>query len=332
MIHALARFSASLISLLTQHYLLQATQTNKLTSRKRAEDSTHLYRYHRVELWLMLAPFLIGILLLIGLPMIFTIALAFMEFDALSAPVWRGLQNFVDIANRDLFWIAFRNSALFIILAVPLRLLGALLIALLLNQKYRGIQIYRSAIYLPTIFPEVAYAFIWMWIFNPLYGPLNKLLELMGLPQFAWLAGQETALISIVIMSLFQIGEGFVLLLAGLQDIPTEYYDSAVVNGANRWQRFRLITLPMLMPWVLLLTIRDVLLSAQNTFAPAYLMTNGGPYYATYFVPLFVFEEAFDRFRFGTASATMVVLFLIVGTLLYLIYRLVGGWGYADDV
>lgn len=280
----------------------------------------------------MLAPFLLGILLLIALPMLFTLVLAFMEYDALSAPVWRGLQNFVDIARRDLFWIAFRNSAVFIILAVPLRLLGALLIALLLNQRNRGSAFYRSAIYLPTIIPEVAYAFVWLWIFNPLYGPLNRLLELLGLPQPAWLADQQTALISIVIMALFQIGEGFVLLLAGLQDVPAEYYDSAVVNGANRWQRFRFITLPMLTPWLLLLTIRDVLLSAQSTFAPAYIMTGGGPYYATYFVPLFVFEEAFDRFRFGNGSATMVVLFVLVGILLYGIYRLVGGWGYADDV
>lgn len=287
---------------------------------------------YQIALWLMLLPFLVGTTVLVLFPMLLTVGLAFTEYDALSAPVWRGLENFQIIAQRDLFWIAMRNSLLYVVLAVPLRLLGALAFALLLNRQRRGISVYRTGIYLPTVIPAIAYAFIWLWIYNPFYGPLNKILGTIGLPEPAWLADSQTALVAIVIMAGFQLGEGFVILLAGLQDIPQEHYDAVAVDGGNRWRMFWHITLPLLTPWLVLLTIRDIIASVQSSFAPAYLMTDGGPYYATLFLPLLIFEEAFDRFRFGEASAMMVVLFLGIGLLLYLLHHSVGGWGYADDV
>ena len=280
----------------------------------------------------MLLPFLLGTVILVILPMVLTVGLAFTEYDVLSPPVWRGLESFAIIARRDLFWIALRNSLVYALLAVPLRLLGALSLALLLNNKRWGTNLYRTGIYLPTVIPAIAYAFIWLWIYNPLYGPLNKILGTFGLPEPAWLADSKTALLAIVIMAGFQLGEGFVILLAGLQDIPREYYDAAAVDGGNRWIMFRRITLPLLMPWLLLLSIRDMIASVQSSFAPAYLMTDGGPYYATLFLPLLIFEEAFDRFRFGEASAMMVIMFMGIGLLLYLLYRFTGGWGYSDEI
>lgn len=287
---------------------------------------------YRAELRLMLAPFLIGMVVLVALPALLTVALAFTDYDALSAPIWWGLQNFTEILAEDLFRIAVGNSLLFVALAVPLRLLGALVLALLLNRPWRGVGVCRVAVYLPTVIPDVAYALIWLWIFNPIYGPLNQLLMFLGLPAPAWLVDPRTALIAIVIMALFQIGEGFVVLLAGLQDIPRDYYHAAAVDGGGRWQIFRTITLPLLWPWLLLLTVRDLILSAQSTFTPALLMTGGGPYYATLFVPLLIYEEAFDRFRFGQASAMLLFMFLVISALVWLVYDLVGGWGYADDV
>ncbi len=280
----------------------------------------------------MLLPVLLGMGLLVVLPMLLTVGLAFTEYDALSAPVWRGLENFGIIVQRDLFWIAVRNSFVYVLLAVPLRLIGALLLALLLNRRRQGTNFYRSGIYLPTIIPAVAYAFIWLWIYNPRYGPLNQVLGSMGLPEPLWLADTNTALLAVALMASFQLGEGFIILLAGLQDIPDDYYDAAAVDGGSRWLVFRRITLPLLMPWLILLSIRDIIASAQSTFIPAYLMTSGGPYYATLFLPLLIFEEAFDRFRFGEASAMMVVMLGAVGLLLYLLRRSTGGWGYADDI
>jgi multiple sugar transport system permease protein len=131
-------------------------------------------------------------------------------------------------------------------------------------------------------------------------------------------------------MALFQIGEGFVLLLAGLHSVPPDYYRSAAVDGASRWQMFRLITLPLLSPWLALLTVRDVILSFQTTFTPAYLMTGGDPYYATLFLPLLVFKEAFDSFRFGHGAALMTLLFAVTAVLIGALLLAWRGWLDAD--
>lgn len=280
----------------------------------------------------MLTPYLIGTLLLILIPAIITVGMVFTEYDGLTAPRWNGLDNFPLVFNDPLFPIALRNSLTFIALAVPLRLVATLGLALLLSRPRRGIQFYRVSVFLPTIIPDVAYALIWLWIFNPVYGPLNHLLAVFGIAGPAWLAQQETALLALALMAGFTIGEGFVVLLAGLQDIPQDYYDAAAVDGANGWQRFRTITFPLIRPWLILLTFRDIILNMQNTFTPAYLMTGGGPYYATLTMPLLVFEEAFDRFRFGHGAVMMLLLFIGVGGLLLVIYRLVKGWGYVDEV
>jgi multiple sugar transport system permease protein len=287
--------------------------------------------HYTSELRWMLLPYLIGTVVLVALPALLSLGLAFTSYDALSPPLWRGLWNFREIFRDPLFLTAVQNSLYFVVLAVPLRVLGALALALLLNQRRRAIGLYRSAVYLPTVIPDVPYALIWLWIFNPIYGPLNILLHMLGLPAPAWLLDANTAKLAIVIMSLFQIGEGFVVLLAGLHDLPQDYYDAAAVDGGNRWQMFRAITLPLLAPWLLLLTMRDMTLSAQSTFTPAYVMTQGGPYYATLFLPLLMYEEAFEQLRFGQGSAMMLMLCVGVGLLLLLVYYVVGGWGYADD-
>ena len=136
---------------------------------------------------------------------------------------------------------------------------------------------------------------------------------------------------AIVLMSCFQIGEGFVVLLAGLQNIPRALYEAATVDGASNWQAFWRITLPLIFPWMLLLTVRDIVMSLQNTFAPTYILTYGGPYYATTFVPLLVYEIAFDLFDFGLAAALMVVAFLVLGWLIFGLVNAVGGWRRHDE-
>jgi multiple sugar transport system permease protein len=309
----------------------ETAHQSRLYRARRLFGAGHTARY-RAELGLMLLPFLLGVLLLIGLPVVATFAMAFFSYDAISPPEWNNLRNFPEIFSERLFWIGTRNSLLFVGLAVPLRILGALALALLLRRRRRGVGLYRVAAYLPTVIPDAAYALIWLWIFNPFYGPLNRLLALAGLPTPAWLAQTSTALPALVIMAAFQIGEGLVVLLAGLQDVPEDYYDSAAIDGGNRRQIFWRITLPLLMPWLLLLTIRDIILSTQNTFTPAWIMTKGGPYYATLFLPMFIYNEAFDRFLFGHAAAMLLVLFVWIGLLLWILYEIVGGWGYAGDV
>jgi multiple sugar transport system permease protein len=286
---------------------------------------------YRWRLYLLLTPYLLGVTVLVALPAALSIGLAFTGYDGLSTPEWRGLGNFRDLATDPLFGIALRNSLLFVLLTVPLRLLLALGLALLLNRPRRGVGFYRTAVYVPTIVPSVAYALVWLWIFNPLYGPLNLALAGLGLPTPAWLVDRTTALPAIALTALFQIGEGFVVVLAGLRALPEECRHAAALDGAGRAATFRHITLPLLTPWLLLLTIRDVIASAQTTFTPALLMTGGGPYYATLFVPLLMYETAFDRFRFGQGAAMMLVLLGVVGVLILVTYRAAGGWGHDDE-
>jgi len=279
---------------------------------------------------LLLLPYLIGAFFLVGLPLILSLAVSFFTYDGLSAPTWVGLANFREIAFDPLFRVALVNSLTFIYLAVPLRLLAALGLALLLSRPRPGTGLYRALVFLPTVVPEIAYALLWLWILNPLYGPLNQILRLLGLAAPAWLVNPETALPALVMMSLFTIGEGFVILLAALKSIPTEVYDAAWVDGSGRWQAFTHITLPLLKPWLVLLIFRDVIFTFQTTFTPAYIMTGGGPYFATLFLPMLVFEEAFDRLRFGVGSVMMLCMILFTLGLLVLLFAIFQEWGYEE--
>ena len=286
---------------------------------------------YRAGLYGLLAPFLLGVAVLIVLPAALSIGLAFTVYDGLTPPAWHGLGNFHALANDPLFRISVLNSLAFVVLTVPLRVLIALGLALLLSGSRRGIGLYRVAVYVPTVVPSVAYALMWLWIFNPRYGPVNLVLGSLGLPTPAWLVDPSTALSAIAVTALFQIGEGFIVLLAGLKEIPEDCYHASALDGAGRLATLRHVTLPLLAPWLLLLTIRDIIVSAQNTFTPALVMTGGGPYYATLFVPLLIYETAFDRLRFGQGAAMMVLLLAVVGALIALTVRAAGGWGYEDE-
>ena len=288
-------------------------------------------KHYHTELRLLLLPYLLGTLLLVGLPALLTFALAFFQYDALSAPQWVGLWNFQDIFGDPLLWVALRNSLYFIFLAVPLQVLLAVTLALLLNQRRRGTGLYRAAVYLPTVIPDVAFALIALWIFNPLYGPLNLVLRGLGLPAPDWLINPDTAKLVFVIMSLFQIGEAFVILLIGLQDIPPEVNAAAAVDGSSARQTLRHITLPLLLPWIALVTFRAVMVSFQWTFTPSLIMTGGDPYYATLFMPLIIYEEAFDRFRFGPGAAMMLIVVVMTLYFISTLYILFKNRGYVDE-
>ena len=288
-------------------------------------------RSHRVQLSLLLTPYLLGALFLIVLPAGLSFFIAFTRYNGLSNPVFIGWENFKFLRTEQLFKVALINSLIFIIEAVPLRILSALGLALLYQHPRTGIGFYRAAAYLPTVIPDAAYALAWTWILNPLYGPLNASLRTLGLFTPPWLADSTWALPSLILMSLFQIGESFVILLVGLRHIPQEVYDAARVDGANRWQIFASIVFPMLTPWLVLLSIRDIVLTFQNTFTPAYITTRGGPYYSTFFLPQLTYEFAFDGFRFGQAAAVMLMIFIFTIALVLFVYFLFEGWGFDEE-
>jgi len=290
-----------------------------------------LLQHRRARLYLFLTPYLLGALILILLPAGLSFLIAFTQYNGISAPVFIGWDNFQFLRSEPLFKVALINSLLFISGAVPLRIFGALLLALFYNRPRRGIGLYRAAAYLPTVIPDAAYALTWSWILNPLYGPLNAALRTFGIPAPGWLADSTWALPALILMSLFTFGEGFVILLVGLRHIPRESYDAARVDGANCWQIFTAITLPLLSPWLVLLTVRDVVLTFQNTFTPAYLMTRGGPYYATFLLPQLVYESAFDGLHFGQAATVMVLIFIYTLLLVLIVYFIFEGWGFDEE-
>ncbi|MGH2685780.1 MAG: carbohydrate ABC transporter permease [Actinomycetota bacterium] len=258
------------------------------------------------------APFGLGILLLVALPTVFTFAMSFYEYDLIRPGSFIGLANYTELAGDDVFWISLVNSMTFIAAAVPLRLLGALGLALLLHKRFRGVGAYRTAAYLPTVVPDVAYALLWLWILNPIYGPLNLALDAIGLPTFPWLATPVATRAGIVLMSVFQLGEGFLVALATRQAVPAEMYELASIEGAGAWTVFRRVTLPLMAPTLLLLLLRDTLFAFQASFVPAQIVTGGGQApYATTYLPLFIYRNAFEFLRYGYAAAATVIMFLI---------------------
>ena len=288
---------------------------------------------YRGRLWLMLAPYLLGLALLVVLPALLGLPLAFTAYNTLEAATFVGLANFVEIGNDPIFWKAVFNSGFYVALAVPLRLFGALALAFLLLRPARGVGAARAAVYLPTVVPDIAWALLWLWLLNPAYGPVNQLLALVGLPGPAWMIEEWGARFAVVLMMVWQIGEGLVACLAALGDIPGETLEQSAVDGAGTWQTLRSITLPLLAPVLLILLFRDTIHSLQATFVPALILTDGGgPNYATTFLPMYIYTNAFEYLRYGYGLAMTWTMYGLTALLLLAQYRVARRWhlGFRD--
>jgi multiple sugar transport system permease protein len=280
-------------------------------------------------------PYLLGLAGLVALPALLSIPIAFTHYDALSPPEWAGLENFGEMLRDSRFWNGLNVSLFFIIVAVPLRVVGAVLLAFLLYRPRPSNRIYRVLVILPTIVPDVAYALLWLYIFNPLYGPLNWILPLFGAAPAGWLLQPWPAKFGVVIMMLWTIGEGFVLMLAAMQDIPGELNEAATVDGASGAQRFTRITLPLLAPAMLLLLFRDTILSFQTTFVPVLITFGGGePYYpsggetvrATEFLPIYIWHNFTDYQDFGYAAAMTWIMYIVTAVVVALQFIVARRW------
>ncbi|HVF76834.1 MAG TPA: sugar ABC transporter permease [Solirubrobacteraceae bacterium] len=258
---------------------------------------------------LMVAPYMLGLVLLLVLPAGVTFALSLTEYDLLSSPSFTGLSNFGDLLDDPSFRAALPATLAFLALAVPLRVFGALALALALHRRTRAAAVQRGMVFLPTVVPDVAIALLWLFLINPLYGPMAALLSGAGLPVPDLLTDPTGALLLVVLMSAFAIGEGFVIALAVRRELPEELYELARVEGASTGFTFRRLTLPLMAPTLSLLAIRDIALSLQFAFVPALLVTGGGPDRATTFLPLLVYRNAFENGRYGYAAAITVVSF-----------------------
>ncbi len=262
-------------------------------------------------MFLLALPLIVSAVLLVLAPAVVAFVFAFMEYDALSAPRFTGLANLRKLWGDPLFWTALKNSSFIVVLSVPLRLALALALALLLTPQRRFAATTRVAAYLPSVVPDIAYALLWLWLLNPIYGPLGLGLQALGFDRLNLLMTPWGARFSIVLMGLFQIGEVYIVLLAARRELPGELYELCEMEGVSAFWTFRKVTLPLLIPTIMFLAARDVAWSFQSTFVPALVITKGGPNFATLFLPLYIYQNGFEYLRFGYASAMTVAMFVL---------------------
>lgn len=288
-------------------------------------------RWWRILLagYLFVLPWILGFLIFTAGPMIASIVIAFMKWEVITAPEFVGVQNFTALFSDPLFATSLYNTAFYTILAVPLQLVVALLTAMLLNTKVKGIAFYRTVYYLPSVTPVVASAMLWLWIFNPEFGLANALLDKLGLPKQLWLLDPNWAKPAFIFMSLWGVGGTMVIFLAGLQGVPAELYEAASIDGASTLQRFRRITLPMLTP-VIFFNLLIGLIDSFQIFSSAYIMTDGGPQNRTLFYVLYLYRNGFKYFQMGYASALAWVLFVIVLLVTLVQFRFSKRWVYYE--
>ncbi len=282
-----------------------------------------------VEGYLFMAPWLIGFFIWTLGPMLFAAWLAFTSWELLTPIRWVGTANFAHLLGDDLFVKSLYNTAYFTFIAVPLQLVAALLVALALNLKRRGVYVYRAAIYIPTITPYVVSVILWVWIFNPDFGLVNALFRLVGLPPQLWLLDPQLVKPVFIFWSLWAIGNQMVIFLAGLQGVPESLLEAAMIDGATAWHRLRQITLPMISPVIFFNLVIGIIGSFQ-VFTTAYLATNGGPNNASLFYVLYLYQNAFQFLRMGYASALAWILFAIILVFTLLQFRMADRWVYYE--
>jgi multiple sugar transport system permease protein len=283
----------------------EPTLTLPATSRRRR------WRWKDFSGLLFVLPWLIGFLAFEFLPFIASFVISFMEWNLGKTATYVGLKNYTDLLEFEPLLVkSIFNTFYYAIFHVPGQMLFAFVVALLLNQKVKGLPIFRTLFYLPSITASVASAVIWLWLFQP-EGIVNQALGVIGIEGPNWLNSVTWAMPALIIMSFFGIGTEMVIYLAGLQGIPDHLYDAAMIDGAGPWAKLRHVTLPMMTPYFFMTAILGVISSFQ-VFTPALVMTNGGPGDATTFLLLVLYCAGWQWYRMGYASAIAWVLMLCI--------------------
>lgn len=259
------------------------------------------------------APWWLGFVLLLAVPMGWSLYISFCDYSLLQPPVFTGTKNYETLARDATFHTVIGNTALYSLLSVPLGAIVAVLLAVLLNRKVRGQALYRACIFLPTVVPLTAAAVVWMWMLNPAAGIANAPWRALAAPPPNWFNDPSAAMAALVIVSLWFVGSPTVIYLAGLQDIPEELYEAARLDGASAPRRFWHVTLPGLGPIVLFNVIVAVL-TAWQIFALPFILWRGqrGPQEGTYFYTMYLFDNAFRYLKMGYASAMAWVQLVII--------------------
>lgn len=281
--------------------------------------------------YIFASPWFIGLILFTLFPIIASIRYSFMDYNILQPPRWVGLDNYIALFHDELFWRSLYNTFYYVIFSVPLFIIIGLAIALLLNADIKGIAIYRTMYYIPSIVPVVASSILWAWIFDPNFGILTNFVQLFGFSAPGWLSDPAWAKNSLILMSLWGAGGGIIIYLAGLKNIPKVYYEAAEIDGAGVIQRFFKITLPLLSPTLFFQLIMGMIGSFQ-VFTQSFIITGGGPNDSTLFYVLYLYNNAFRFWKMGYASALAWVLFAIIMFLTWLNFKLSKRWVNYDQL
>jgi len=311
--------------------LLLLHMTTKLltnTGNRRNEWSSPIRRREAIEGFLYLSPWIVGFIVFVAYPIFASIYLSFTRYNVLRPPVFIGLENYIFAFTKDdLFLPSIVRTFYYALLLVPLAMAGSLALAILLNQKLAATTAWRTMFFLPTLTPLVAAALLWRWMLNPDVGLVNYLLSLVGIQGPAWLSSIEWAIPALVLIGLWASVGGLrmIIFLAGLQDVPQELLESAEIDGASTWDKFKHVTLPLISPTVLFNLVLGIIF-ALRTFEIAFIATNGGPARATWFISLHIYQNAFVSFDMGYASALSWLLFIILFIITLIQFKLSGRW------
>jgi len=273
-------------------------------------------------------PWLLGFLIFTLGPVLASLYFAFNKYNAIQPPQWVGLKNFRVLFNDAIFYKSLRVTFTYAGLFVPIQLAVSLMLATLLNQRVPAMRTIRTIYYLPSILPAVVTGLVWVWLFNPDFGLLNfGIYKILGVRGPNWLGSERWVMPAIILSGLWGMGAGVLILLAALQSVSTEMYEAAELDGANSIRRFLSVTIPMISPVILYNLIMGIIGSLQ-VFARIYVLTGGGPNYASYFYNLYLYDNAFSYFKLGLGSAQAWILFVVILLLTLVTLKTSGRWVY----
>lgn len=262
--------------------------------------------------YLFVAPSLFGVVAFLLLPVVIVFALSLFDWELLSEPTFVGLDNYTRLAQDGSVWSSLGVTLLYVLLCIPLQTVLALALAMMLNQRLKGVKFLRALYVIPWMATPMVLGLVWSWIFDPRDGAINQVLDLVGITGPAWLSDSTLALPAVALVSVWQhTGYNMLFFLAGLQGIPKELYDAAACDGATNRQRFWRVTLPLLNPTMFFVTVTNMI-GAFQAFDTIYSMTAGGPSESTTVINYKIFHTAFKEFDFGYASTLSIVLFLAI--------------------
>ncbi|AKG03786.1 lactose ABC transporter permease [Salimicrobium jeotgali] len=262
--------------------------------------------------YLFLLPGSAILLLFIFYPMLQAIWLSFTQYNMVTEASFIGTENYEELFNDELFWNALKNTIIYLVVVVPALVVVPIFLAVLVNQRLKGIGIFRSIYYIPVVTSLVVAGIAWDWVYKE-NGLLNYLLDILGVisEPIGWLTSTNTAIFAVMVVTVWKgLGYYMIIYLAGLQSIPEDLYEAAEIDGANWWQKITKVTIPMLLPFVLIVSIMSSI-AAMKVFEEIYVMTGGGPLHSSETLVFYIYQQAFDNLNMGYASAAGVILFLI---------------------